>query len=569
MPRTPLSHTSPPVETSSLPATPLKSIDRRRFRRIRRFFFFAFLRIFWHDYVLRWPVLRTFRSDPTARWVAIAMRYRSLAVEMGGVLIKLGQVLSTRVDILPRPVTEALSGLQDEVPPAAWQRVRDQIEDDFGRPLEDLFAHVDSDPIGAASLAQVHQAELPDGRPVVVKVLRPDIDVLVETDLQVIAVAIQWLKAWRFVRERVDLDWLIEEFGRITRQELDLVLEAENVERFQAFFADDPDVYLPRVYWETTARRTLTEENVGFIKIGDQDAMQTAGIEPAAVAKKLYRCYMQQIFVHHEVHADPHPGNLFIKPSDTDDPSDFQVVFVDFGMVAEIPSRLRQSLRRFIIGLGSRDASEVVQAFRDGGYLLPGADLVQLEEAVEAIFDRFWGVSVGRLNDVMLSEAAPLWKEFGQLLLETPIQLQVDLMFTGRAVELLSGLSTSLDEDFNPWQEVVPFAEALASDAAREGGWKAQAVEVGEELIQLSKLPGNVARVMQMARRGRLVLRAAPAPETRKQLQRLQRGVDNVSWAVMCGAGFLASAVLYGDAPYLAAGLAGVSLGVFLLTRWR
>ena len=237
--------------------------------------------------------------------------------------------------------------------------------------------------------------------------------------------------------------------------------------------------------------------------------------------------------------------------------------------MAEIPPRLRQSLRRFIIGLGSRDASEVVQAFRDGGYLLPGADLVQLEEAVEAIFDRFWGVSVGRLNDVMLNEAAPLWKEFGQLLLETPVQLQVDLMFTGRAVELLSGLSTSLDEEFNPWQEVVPFAEALASDAAREGGWKARAVEVGEELVQLSKLPGNVARVMQMARRGRLILRAAPAPETRKQMQRLQRGVDNVSWAVMCGAGFLAGAILYGDAPYLASGLAAVSVGVFLLTRWR
>ena len=286
MSRTPL---KPSTDASSASSEASSAIDRRRFRRIRRFFFFAFLRIFWHDYVLRWPILRLFRSDPTPRWVAIAMRYRSLAVEMGGVLIKLGQVLSTRVDILPRAVTEALSGLQDEVPPAPWQRVREQIEDDFDRPLEELFAEVDPNPMGAASLAQVHRARLLDGQSVVVKVLRPDIDVLVETDLQVIGVAIQWVKAWRFVRERVDLDWLIDEFGRITRQELDLVCEAENVERFQTFFAEDDDVYLPRVYWETTARRTLTEENVAFIKIGDQDAMQKVGIEPAAVAKKLYQ----------------------------------------------------------------------------------------------------------------------------------------------------------------------------------------------------------------------------------------------------------------------------------------
>lgn len=546
-------------------------IDRRRFRRIRRFFFFAFLAIFWHDYILKFPVLRLLRSEPIPRWVKIAMRYRLLAVEMGGVLIKLGQYLSTRVDLLPRQVTQTLAGLQDEVPAADWPAVKAQIEDDFGCPLTDLFIEIDPKPLGAASLAQVHGARLPDGQDVVVKVLRPNIEVLVETDLEAVAQAVQWLKAWRFVRRRVDLDWVIEEFGKTTRNELDLVSEGNNVERFREFFAEDDEVYLPKIYWDTTARRTLTEENVAFIKVADLDALRDAGIAPTAVARQLYRSYMRQIFVHHQVHADPHPGNIFIKPLPPDDgeTTPFQVVFIDFGMVAEIPLRLRNSLRRFIIGLATRDAAEVVQAFRDGGYLLPGADLMQLEEAVEAIFDRFWGVSVGRLNDLVLSEAAPLWQEFGQLLLETPVQLQVDLMFTGRAVELLSGLSTSLDEDFNPWQEVVPFAEALAADAVDDRGWKGKAVEVGEEFIQLAKLPGNVARVTQLARRGRLTVRTAPAPESRRQLQRLERGIDNIAWSVMCGAAWIGSAVLYGHSPWLAATVATLSLAVFLLTRWR
>ena len=558
-------------------ASPLSSlppdIDRRRFRRVRWFFFRAFVKIFWHDFVLDRPLLRLLRSDPVSRWVSLALRYRILAVEMGGVLIKLGQYLSTRVDILPREVTGALSGLQDEVPAAEWPQVAAQIEDDFQRPLADIFSHFEPVPIGAASLAQVHTAQLPDGQSVVVKVLRPGIEILVETDLEAIARAVQWLKAWRFVRRRIDLDWVVEEFSSTTRRELDLLAEGRNVEHFTELFDDDDDdeVYLPKVYWPYSARRTLTEENVAYLKVSDLDALEAHGIAPSAVARQLYRTYMRQIFVHHWVHADPHPGNIFVKPiADGDEGGgQFQVVFVDFGMVAEIPPRLRAALRRFIIGLGSRDAVEVVQAFRDGGYLLPGADLVQIEEAVEAIFDRFWGVEIGRLNDLVLSEAAPLWKEFGQLLLETPIQLQVDLMFTGRAIELLSGLSTNLDESFNPWLEVVPFAEALAGEVTGRGGWQAKAMELGEEVLQLTKLPGNIARVASLARRGRLTLRFAPAPESRRQLQRLEQGIDNLAWSVMSGAALLGSAWLYGDAPWLAATVAAVAVLTFLLSRWR
>ncbi len=174
--------------------------------------------------------------------------------------------------------------------------------------------------------------------------------------------------------------------------------------------------------------------------------------------------------MHNFVHADPHPGNLFVRPLE-DAPSlaaeiasraaefaasavagepvkrtagaPFQLTFVDFGMVAEIPPRLRAALRKFLIGLGSRDAALVIQSLRDAGSLMPGADLAQLEEALEAVFDRFWGVDLGRLNKMLWNDAAAIWQEFGQLLQETPIQVQVDLMFVGRALELLSGITTS------------------------------------------------------------------------------------------------------------------------------
>jgi len=300
-------------------APPAPTIDRRRYRRVLGFFGRAFLRILWSDLVLKLPALRVLRSAPIPRWTAIARRYRALAVDLGGVLIKLGQYLSTRVDIFPIEVTRELSGLQDEVPAHHLAAITLQIEEEFGRPLDEIFVEFSAEALGAASLAQAHAARLLDGRPVVVKVLRPGIEVLVETDLKAIGRAIHWLKWWGFVRRRIDLDWVEKEFSTTTRRELDLRLEAANVERFAEMFRHDPEVRVPKVFWEVTAQRTLTEENVAGIKMGDLEEMRRQGVETAAVARKLYQLYMEQIFTHHFVHADPHPGNLFVHPIESSD----------------------------------------------------------------------------------------------------------------------------------------------------------------------------------------------------------------------------------------------------------
>jgi predicted unusual protein kinase regulating ubiquinone biosynthesis (AarF/ABC1/UbiB family) len=539
-------------------------IDRRRYLRVLFFFGRVFLHVFWFDFLLRQPPLHLLRSDPLPRWVAIAQHYRVLAVSLGGVLIKLGQYLSTRVDILPIEVARELSGLQDEVPPHDFDSIVAQVEEDFSRPLGEIFAEFDRQALGAASLAQAHGARLHDGRRVVVKVLRPGIERLVETDLRAVGRAIRWVKWWGFVRRRVDLDWVEEEFAGTTRRELDLRLEADNVERFAQMFRDDPQVLVPRVFREMTARRTLTEENVAGIKMGDLEAMAVAGIESKEVARTLYRLYMEQIFTHNFVHADPHPGNLFLHPGDGEVP--FRIAFVDFGMMAEIPARLRSALRQLLIGLGQRDAAKLVQALREGGYLLPGADLVTLEEAVEAVFDRFWGLDLGRFNRLVMQEMGPMWREFGQLLLETPIQLQVDLMFTGRAMEILSGLVTALDQEFNPWAEVVPFAERLAA-AAMEAGWPVQAARLLERLQALAGLPSDAARVAQMARRGRLTLRYSLAPDARKQAGRLVRSVDRLGTQVMAAAALLSGALLFAEVPVLGGVLMGGALVVVIWTR--
>ena len=542
---------------------PTVRIDFRRYRKVRRFVTRTFLHVLWWDMFLNVPGLRRFRPPAVGRWTKIARRYRTLAGEMGGVLIKLGQFLSVRVDLLPHEVTRELAGLQDEVPPERFEEILQQIESDFGRPVAEVFSWIDPKPVGAASLAQVHPARLPDGEEVVVKVLRPRIDVLVETDLAAAALAFRLLKVSRKVRRRVDLDRLAEEIATTTRRELDLSNEGRNAERFAEDFRDDPRVGIPRVYWTASARRTLTLENVGFLKIGDLAAIEGAGISRSEVAQVLYRIYMQQIFVHHFVHADPHPGNLFIKPHP--EPGGFRIFFVDFGMVALIPERLRGALREYAIGLGTRDAGRLVQSYVSAGVLLPGADLARLEEIHEELFRRFWGVSIGSLRDVAFSQASYFFREYRDLLYDIPFQVQVELLFASRAVGLLAGLTTQLDPEFDPWAETVPFAERLAREELRLG-WRDLLREGTIQIQTVLGLPRRLDSVMSRIERGTLTVQSTLAPEARKTIQRLDRSIRRASWMIVSAALLISGVMVRNNRPEdpLSAWLLGLSALAFL-----
>ncbi len=541
------------------------NVDAARYIKVRRFFAQAFIQIIWHDIILNRPGLRWLRSPPLPRWRAIARRYRDLALSMGGVLIKLGQFLSTRVDILPREVTSELAGLQDEVPFEKAETIIAQIEADFKRPIGALFEAFNPEPMGAASLAQVHRVRLVGGVDAVVKVLRPGIHLLVETDLAAIGLAVRWLKFYRPIRERVDLDWLQTEFKTVTRKELDLKAEGQNAERLAADFSTHDRVYFPRIYWDYCGARTLTMEDVAYIKISDLDAIKAVGVSSVRVADVLHELYMQQVFETHFVHVDPHPGNLFVKPLPTDDeieagvtafrPGDappyaedrpFEIVFVDFGMMVSTPTRLRAALREFAIGLGSRDAHKIVQAFVHADTLTPGADLKRLEEVHEALFERFWGVRVGAMQQAVLNQAGYFVREYRDLLFEAPFQFQADMLFIMRAIGILSGIATHLDPEFDPWTKTIPYAKRYASEDIQKewAGWGREALEWGR---RLSEMPDQLEQVLAMLRRDKLTVRASFTPETRKSMQRLERAVTRLGWMVLCGALLIAGVQVRGD----------------------
>lgn len=528
----------------------MNTINRKRYRKLVRFFAGVFLHVIWWDLILRRaPLLGgRARASATNRWRNIARRFRHVAVDMGGVLIKLGQFLSIRVDVLPVEITGELANLQDEVPPENTEAVLALIETDFGRPIDQIFSEFNPHPLAAASLAQTHQATLMDGQKVVVKVQRPGINTLVQTDLAAVSLAVRWLKWYPRVSRRVNLDWLADEFTEVTRRELDFEAEGHNVERFAADFKDEPVFYAPKVYWKYSTGRVLTMENVAYIRIADLAAIDAAGIDRAQVAKSLYGIYMRQIFVTHFVHADPHPGNLFVRPLSRPaearpaDPTPFQIVFVDFGMVVAIPDRLRHALRQYAIGIGTRDAHKMVQSYVEAGTLLPGADLKRLEEAHEAVFDRFWGAGMAQMRSLAFSEAPHLIKEYRELIYEAPFQFQVDMLFAVRAVALLSGMTTNLNPNFDPWAETMPFAEELAKEELQKN-WR----EWAQELVAFSRvvvgLLPKVDRILTQTQRGALGYEFSLAPDTRKMLTRLDTSLRRLTWSVV-GVGMLLGGIL-------------------------
>jgi len=527
--------------------------DLKRFRRVRWFFAKVMLQIIWWDVILTYPLLRWFRPPALPRWQIVARRYKEMAMQMGGVLIKLGQFLSIRVDILPPEVTRELADLQDEVAPEPYHDIIKQIEGDFDRPVDELFKSFSEMPLGAASLAQVHPAILPDDEAVVVKVLRPGIRRLVETDLAVMKLVCNWLKIFKTVRKRMDLDLLLEEFAETTHNELDLLKERENIERFSLEFEDDPDVYIPEAFPSHCASRTLTMENVYFIKISDIDGMTACGIAGSKVADKLYAIYMKQIFTNNFIHADPHPGNLFVRPLPIaeelengietfkpDDPTPvptaddrpFQIVFVDFGMTAVIPERLKAAMRMAAIGIGTQDSRKVVQAFVIAGVLQPGTDLRRLEEAHEDWFQRVWGIRMGKLQETAFKEARYFMREYRDLIIEMPFQFQAELLFVSRAIGILAGMATNLDPEFDPWQKTIPHAKQFAKEELKTDlqGLPEEIAILGQHVM---KLPENLDQVLTKAKQGKLAIQVSLSPETRKSIKRIDLSVKRFSWTVL------------------------------------
>ncbi len=552
---------------------------RSRYRRIVLYFVRVILSLIWWDVLLRRVGFRRLsRRTRQKRLKLIAERYRALAIQMGGVLIKMGQFLSTRVDVLPQVVTDELADLQDEVPAEDFEEIRKLAEAELGAPLSKRFARFEEVPLAAASLGQVHRAamrttpnpvrESGDDEQeapiveVVVKVQRSDIENIIRTDLAALRTVGRWIKRYRPISRRADVPALLDEFARILFEEIDYLAEGRNAETFHSNFKGRADVRVPRVIWSHTTQRVLTLEDVYSIKITDYEAITAAGVDRAQVAKRLFDTYLEQIFNHEFFHADPHPGNLFVEVPPDHAPSDWRLTFVDFGMVGRIPPNTLAGLREAVIAIGTQDARRIVQAYLLLGMLLPNADLELLERAEAAVFDRFWGKSMSELADIDFDEMHEFAKEFRELVYDMPFQVPQDLILLGRCVAILSGMCTGLDPQFNVWESIMPFAQELLTEEVT-GGWEFWR----DEAIDLVKtslfLPRRLERVLDIVERGKMDVRV---PELTIHLRRIEAVMRRMIGALVFAALLMGGVQLYLADKFVTAGV--LFGGAFLSLVW-
>jgi len=529
-----------------------KSQLRARYLRTMTFFARATVGfIFWELILPRLGFRKVSRRNRAGRLKRIAAQFRRMAIKMGGVMIKVGQFLSSRLDVLPAEITEELAGLQDEVPPEDFNAIRRLAEAELGARLVDVFASFDENPIAAASLGQVHRAclsaEDTDSnhfRDVVVKVQRPYIEQLIEVDLRSLRIFGGWLEKYRPIRERVDIRALIEEFASTTRQEIDYLSEGKNAEVFNENFADHPGVHVPRVVWNHTTRRVLTLEDVFAIKITDYDAITSAGLDRGEVAKRLLDTYLKQIFEDGFFHADPHPGNLFITPIQSEVEGgeiNWQLTFVDFGMVGHVPSNLREGLREMLIAVGTRDAARMVRSYQILDVLLPGANLKLIEQAEEKMFEIFWGKSMSDLRKIDHKEMHKFAFQFRELMYSMPFQLPNNLLMLGRTVAILSGMCTGLDPNFNLWDQLMPYAQKIVAEEATSN-WKVWLDEAGEIVKKLLAIPSQVGKIMAQIENGELKVQM---PEVNRQMFSLEKAVNRLAGGVVFAGLLIGGAIFY------------------------
>ena len=537
---------------------------KARYRRITRFAGLALAQTWWFEIVLpRLGLTKLAERSRVKRATKIARRFHDLALDLGGLMIKVGQFLSARIDVLPVEITRELEGLQDKVAPDAFDKILRLIERELDMPASVAFLALETEPIAAASLGQAYRATLSDGlaeelgfSDVIVKVLRPGIEEIVDVDLKALRRIGGWLARVKLVSKRTDAPALVEEFAKTTLEEIDYFHETQNLERFAADFAGDVRVTTPSVVWERSARRVLTLSDVTAIKISDVDALVAAGLDPNAVAAELARVTFEQFFVTGFFHADPHPGNIFVTPQPAGSEIDFALTYIDFGMMGQISEELRANLQRFIFAVAARDARGWVAACERLGVLLPTADTVVLERAIGELFDRFGGVGVSDLVQIDPSEFRDFAIKFNEILRTLPFQLPNNFLFLLRAISLISGVTSSLNREFNMWDAVDPFARTLLN-----GGGASTIKRFGKDALStlntLARLPQRLDSLATRAERGELVMRN---PELEQRVRSLDSSVRRATSAVIFVGLLIAGVILNSANPALSVVMLSVSV---------
>ena len=420
-------------------------------------------------------------DEKEARLTKQAIWLRESLISLGPTFIKIGQALGTRGDLLPLAYVKELTTLQDQVPPFSTSDAFARIEKELGRPLQDVYAEIDAEPIAAASLGQVYRARLHTGQEVAVKVQRPNLHEAISFDIAVLYKLI--ILANRFfprANENADWEGMLREFHVTIFEEMDYAKEGRNADRFRQSFREWRVVRVPKIYWSHTTSRVLTLDFIRGTKVTDLEALRARKISPVKVNRLLVRTYLKQLLEDGFFHADPHPGNLLVMDSG-------HLAFFDFGMVGRITPRLQSQMIDAFFHVVSRDVHGLGQDILNLNFLKPGVDPETVRPVVESLFKHYLNLRLGEVNFKELTY------DLAEVMYEYPFRLPANFTYVMRALMTLEGIGIVTDPGFSFFETAKPYAREFM--LRREGKQfrklifdKLTGRENGSDRIQWSKV---------------------------------------------------------------------------------
>lgn len=487
-----------------------------------------------------------------AAWV------RERLLDLGPTFIKVGQLFSTRADLFPIEYVEELSQLQDRVPAFSYEQVEMIVQQDLSRSISELFQSFDPIPLAAASLGQVHKAQLHSGQEVVVKVQRPGLRKLFEIDLQILkGIARYFQNHPKWGRGR---DWtgIYEECCRILWLEIDYLNEGRNADTFRRNFRAFDWVQVPRVYWRYAAPRVLTLEYLPGIKISNYEALEAAGINRSAIAEMGAKAYLQQLLNDGFFHADPHPGNIAVS-------AEGGLIFYDFGMMGIIEANVREGLMETLYGVASKDGQRIIDSLINLGALVPTGDMGPVRRSIQFMLDNFMdkpfeAQSVTKITD-----------DLYEIAYDQPFRFPATFTFVMRAFSTIEGVGRGLDPKFNFMEVAQPFAMELMKSGNPQDT-NSIFNELGRQAAQVSStalgLPRRIEETIDKLEQGDIRVRVR-ASETDRLLRRLSIVQMATNYSLLCGTFVLSATILFvSNRIWLAvlAGFLAVGMGFVL---WR
>jgi len=456
------------------------------------------------------PFLIAFLRD-RRRWIVVgpprfvseeahrerARKLTETIASLGPSFIKLAQVFGIRADIIPQLYVEELRNLHDRVPPFPTTEVRKRIQSDLKRPLEAVFDSFETEPLAAASLGQVHRA-IYNGQDVIVKVLRPGVEELVATDIRVVQNLVFILE--QFIDHHIihSTRTIIEEFSRVISEEMDFHHEADNVERFGELFRDSDFVIIPRVYREVTTTRVLVMQFFEGFRVTEVEEILRHNVDTKKMIENLIAFYGDQLLIHGFFHADPHPGNILIRP-------DSRIVLLDYGMVLDITPELRQDLVRIVIAAVRSDVDELINMAYKLDMLEYDVSPSVVREAAQAIiaihFDR--NLTQRQIQEITYQILGTFYR--------FPLRLPSSFVYVLRAGVLIDGIGIAYDPNFNSLTTAIPIYKAIVDRVLGATGWPTIKDRIVKEGTAVYSLLKDMEAVFARAGRDQVRIRIHPA----------------------------------------------------------